>query len=72
MYGDHHNCDWERKEKCGEEGSTQVECAVWGPDHDMIAMPEWGGDTVGGYMSIDEMLKLMNWAQAQKGQENGT
>ena len=59
----------------GEEGSTTAECAVWGPDGEMIRSDKWLDgtpdleneycDTVRGYMSPDEVLALMVWAAKQ-------
>ena len=53
------------EETCGEEGAAEVECAIW-KDEGMITMKD--GDTVQGYMSITEVLELLN--QAAKGEFN--
>ena len=53
------------EEACGGEGSIDAECAVWGPDHEMIVWDGWQG-TVGGRMESVEVLRLLNWAAAQE------
>src|SRR3990167_10829053 len=58
-YCDHYSrCVGEDERRCGEEGSTTVECAVW-KDDGMIVMEGWE-DTVQGNMTIMEALKLLN------------
>ena len=53
------------EEESAAEGSDTAECAVWGPDSGMIAHPAFDGDTVGGYMTPADVLKLLNWAEEQ-------
>lgn len=48
----------------GKSGSTTAECAVWGPDKEMIAYKGWG-DKVGARMKPKDVLKLLNWAAKQ-------
>ena len=45
--------------------SSTAECAVWAENGSLIEMPEWSGDTVGGYMTPAQVLTLLNWAAAQ-------
>jgi hypothetical protein len=51
-------------EEAGKRGSTTAECAVWGPNEEMIDYLG-SGDTVSPYLSPEEVLKLMNWAAKQ-------
>lgn len=65
-YCNNYNARIGRDEKlCGERGSTDAECAVWGPGGDMLSYEKWGGDTVGGRMSPADVLELLNWASRQ-------
>jgi len=52
------------EKKCGAEGSTTAECAVWGRDEDLIDYQETG-DTVSPRMTTAEVLQLLNWAAEQ-------
>lgn len=54
--------------KLGEEGSTDAECAVWGPDGKMLIYDDWS-ETVGGWMSPSKVLELFNWAANQTKEE---
>ena len=53
-------------EEAGKKGSVNAECAVWGPNGEMIEHESFDGDTVGGRMSATEVLGLLNWAESQK------
>lgn len=64
-YCDNYNMQiGEDEEEAGRIGSNNAECAVWGPDGDMIEYGNWG-DTVGGRMKPAEVLELFNWAAKQ-------
>lgn len=54
-------------EQCGKEGSRTAECAVWGPDGQMIARfgDDEYRDTVSNRSTPAEVLALLNWAAAQ-------
>jgi hypothetical protein len=47
-------------ERCGDEGSSNAECAIWGPDGDMITLPT--GDEVTNRSTPAEVLELINMA----------
>lgn len=47
----------------GEKGSSNAECAVWGPDGGMIN--RWDGDSVSNRSSVADVLELLNWAASQ-------
>jgi len=51
--------------RCGEDGSTNAECAVWGPDSQMIKYPGWN-DTVSNRSTPEEVLEVLNWAAKQE------
>jgi hypothetical protein len=53
------------EERCGKDGSTNAECAVWANDGELIKYPSWN-DTVSNRSTPDEVLSLMNWASSQK------
>lgn len=68
-YCDHYNRAIGRdEEKCGAEGSEQVECAVLGPDGELIDLKDFTkdeySDSVVGYIKAPEVLRLINWAAA--------
>lgn len=48
------------REKSGEKGSIDAETAVWGPDGKMLDMGD--GDTVQGYQTPEQVLKLLTFA----------
>ena len=52
-------------EKAGEQGSSNAECAVWGPGGDLINKPNWG-DSVSNRSTPAEVLELLNWAAKQE------
>lgn len=66
-YCDHYNRRIGVEEaKCGEEGSTSAECAVWHRESSLLAYPgHWGEGDVGGRMSAAKVLALLNWAAEQ-------
>ncbi len=65
-YCDNHDKEIGRDDgSSGETGSTTAECAVWARNRKMIKRVGWS-DTVNGYMTSDDVLKLMNWASKQK------
>jgi hypothetical protein len=66
-YSDNHGADFKLYRNPEFMTSNTVECAVWAGDGAMIKRPSFGGDTVGSYMTPEDMLKLMNWAAKQKG-----
>ena len=49
----------------GEKGSSNAECAVWGPDGEMIKYGDWE-DKVSNRSTPVQVLKLLNWASRQK------
>ncbi len=53
------------EERCGVDGSSTAECAVWGPDQKMIERRGWGG-TVSNRSTPAEVLKLLKWAATQE------
>ena len=53
--------------KCAERGSSDAECAYWGPNGDM--QPFESGDTVEGHMSADAVLTLINKVAAMPKKE---
>ena len=68
-YCEHYDRDIGQDEiACGKEGSADAECAVFAPVLGMIQGPEFDGDTVRGRMSPKEVLDLMIWAEAQRGE----
>ena len=52
----------------GEKGSDTVECAVWGPDEEMIEYKDWG-NFVSNRSTPAEVLELLNWAAKQTMEE---
>ena len=64
-YCDNYDKRFDDTEKCGEYGSSNAECAVWKDDGDLIECRGWG-NTVKGWMTPDEILKLLKWAARQK------
>ncbi len=55
----------EEDEEAGEAGSSTAECAVWGPDGEMVEYPGWG-ETVSNRSSAEEVLELLKWAANQE------
>jgi hypothetical protein len=65
-YCDNYNMDIStQSDEAGKIGSTTAECAVWKDNGDLIAMPEWGGDTVSNRSTPADVLRLLNWAASQ-------
>ena len=66
-YCDHYNRNiGEDEARCGEDGSTTAECAVWGEDGEML---DYGGITSGGVSNRStpaEVLTLLVWASSLK------
>lgn len=56
-------------EQCGKDGSSNAECAVWGPAGGMIEHKLFNGNAVGNRMSPKQVLELMNWAANQPKEE---
>ena len=56
--------EYASNEECGKIGSTTAECAVI-VDDVLIETPFFDGDTVKGWMTPKEVLKLLNWAESQ-------
>lgn len=54
----------ENQARCGRQGSTSAECAVWGPDGEMI--PHFDGQTVSNRSTPSDVLELLNWASAHE------
>ena len=50
--------------KCAKAGSSNAECAVWGPDGKMV--DRFDGSNVSNRSKPAEVLELMNWAAAQR------
>jgi hypothetical protein len=64
-YCDHYNLyGYVSNEECGKIGATTAECAVI-VDDVLIETPLFDGDTVKGWMTSKEVLKLLNWAESQ-------
>lgn len=53
------------EEKCGEQGSETAEAAIINPDRDLVEHPLFNGDTVGAYLTAEQVLELLNWAARQ-------
>jgi hypothetical protein len=51
--------------KCAETGSSTAECAVWGPNGNMIEYGEWE-NTVSNRSTPADVLALLNWAASQR------
>ena len=71
QFGPGNYCDnYDRKRgvedaKCGREGSSTAECAVFDPDGNMVEYEDWE-DTVSNRSKPSEVLKLLNWSASQK------
>lgn len=50
----------------GRTECPNAEVAVWGRDGNLIAMPEFDGDTVGQYYTPEMVFDLLQWAKVQK------
>ena len=68
-------CDNRHKPNFGYCGpSNTAETAVWGPDGAFVRLPQSVlgedsySDDVQGYMSPDNVLKILNWTAAQAAQ----
>jgi hypothetical protein len=66
-YCSNHSFDYDKSQEVAAKGSNTAEVAVWAKDGEMIAHKSFDGDTVGGYKSPADVLKLLNWAARQKG-----
>ena len=66
-YSDNYDANFDLYRNPEPLTSKTVECAVWAKDGEMISHKMFDGNTVGGYMTPEEMLELMNWAAKQKG-----
>lgn len=64
-YCDNYNSrfDENARRRCGEQGSSTAECAVWGGDGNMVR--HFDGETVSNRSTPAEVLELLNWAAAQ-------
>ena len=51
-------------EACGKDGSPTAECAVWGPDGEMVEYKGWG-DSISNRSTPKQVLELLNWAASQ-------
>lgn len=51
------------EDRCGRDGSSNAECAVWANDGNLI--DRWNGDTVSNRSTPAEVLALLNWAASQ-------
>lgn len=58
------------EDRAGMEGSSTAECAVIGPDGNLVNRPGWGG-TVDSFRTPADVLELLNWAAAQPGDPCG-
>lgn len=54
------------EEKCGAEGSLEAEVAVWKDGGDLLEHPDFGENTVKGYVDAEYVLSLLNWAASQE------
>lgn len=67
-YCDNYDLDqdlpWAERHKRENPGSTNAECAVWGPDGKMIDYGDWN-NTVSNRSKPAEVLELLNWAASQ-------
>ena len=52
-------------EEADRYGSCVAEVAILNPMNEMIEHPSFDGDTVGGFLTMDEILILMNWTANQ-------
>lgn len=43
-----------------------AEVAVINPDNELMHLPQFEGDVVGGHYSPEKVLELLNWAKEQK------
>lgn len=50
----------------GEGGSWHAECAILDPKGGLFRHPSFDGDTVGGWKSPEDVLKLLQWASEQE------
>ena len=65
-YSENYNATYDENEKAGANGSATAECAVWGIDGTFLEHELFEGDTVGGYLSPNQVLELMNWASIKE------
>lgn len=64
-YCDNYDRDIGRdEERCGREGSSTAECAVWADGGELIEHGNWGG-TVSNRSTPSEVLALFHWAASQ-------
>ena len=63
-YCGHYGGSFENNAEYGKSGSYDAECAVINQRGDFIRPPDWV-DSVNGYMSADEVGKLIAWAMKQ-------
>ena len=64
-YCDNYDAAWDDSDKVASVGSSTAECAVWGPDGEMVAYRGWGGNTVSNRSTPKEVLRLLKWAEAR-------
>lgn len=50
----------------GKHGSSTAEVGIWNKDGELIAHPDFEGNSVKGWLSADDVLELMNWAARQE------
>lgn len=54
----------DENEICGREGSATAECAVWGPDGEMVTLPD-ATDTVTNRSTPAEVLGYLQYAASR-------
>lgn len=65
-YSENYNATYDENEKAGANGSATAECAVWGIGGTFLEHELFEGSTVGGYLTPNQVLELMNWASTRK------
>ena len=53
------------QQKAGEDGSATAETAVWGPNGNLLEVAWCNGDTVQGWQTPSDVLRLLNLAASQ-------
>lgn len=67
-YADNYDMFSRDTEEAGQAGSDTAECAVITPEKKRFHHPGFGGDSVKGYCTPNEVLELLKWASEQHGE----
>ena len=51
--------------RAGEGGSSTAEVAIIAPDNTFYSHPKFDGDSVGGYMTSEEVAELIAWTSSR-------